>query len=202
MTPMSARSKKWYGRRFRLDANLISWGRFYVADLNYLESNGEAKNELRKRFQQANPQVIADAFENLLCLQKPEVLSSFYAEMEALSIYEFTRESLAMMTSPINRMVYENLLGSLAQTFKKALITVFESAQPLQNKPAKLVEYQPNLANPYSAVFCTHDEVFDAIFDSELVLKCVRKRSAPQHIWPPLHIGATKSVLISSLLTY
>jgi hypothetical protein len=169
-------------------------------DPDYLKVTEVLRNEVQTRFQETNPQVIADVFEDMLRLQKPELLSSFYSEAQALAAYDFARESLVAMTSPINRDVYVSALRSIARALEAALSAVFSSARPIQNGEAKFVEYRPILSAPYSAVFRTDDSIYDAIFDSELVLKRVEKRTELQHIWPPLRTGAAKSALIATLL--
>lgn len=198
MIPKSARSKPWYGRRFRLTQNVLTWGRFSVEDSQYSKLSDDTKGTARQRFQEVNPQLIADAFEHLLCLQKPESLSSFYAEMHVLASYEFSKEALACAPKD-SPGCYRSALTSIASALNAALTAVVQSARAVHAEGLELVEYAPTLATPYAAVFRNQNTYYDAVFDSELVLKSVYQRTEARRIWPPLGVSPGQSALVASL---
>lgn len=198
MTSKITRSKTWFRRRFRLGQITLHWGRFSVEDPQYAELDEDAKNLARLRFQQANPQLIADAFQHLLCIQKPEALSSFYSEMHVLAAYEFSKEALASASND-DPDAYSVALNSMSSAFNAALTAVLQSARAIREESPEFVEYSPTLATPYAAVFRTQGADYDAVFDSELVLKSVHQRTQARRIWPPLKVSRTQSALLASL---
>lgn len=198
LTPKFARSKTWYGRRFRLCRNTISWGRFSVEDSHYSELSDAAKNLARRRFREVNSQIIADAFEHLLCLQKPDALSSFYAEMEVLALYTFSKESLA--SAPGHSKRRDKILKAMSEALNAALTAVVQSARAIRGRDLEFISLTPTLASPYTAVFRNEAGLFDAVFDSELVLKSVHMRSEERKVWPPLEISSQQSALLANLI--
>lgn len=192
------RSKTWFKRRFRLDQNTLHWGRFSVEDHQYAELDADAKNLARERFLQASPQLIADAFEHLLCMQKPEALSSFYSEMHVLAVYDCSKEALASASND-GPDAYSGALKSVSSALNAALTAVLQSARAIRDESPELVEYSPTLATPYAAVFRSQGADYDAVFDSELVLKSVHQRTQAHRIWPPLKVSRSQSALVASL---
>lgn len=198
LTSEIARSKAWFGRRFRLSDVALHWGRFYVEDKQYSALEEAAKCLARQRFREANPQRIADAFEQLLGLHKPEALSSFHCEMNALAVYEFSKEALASAHEE-GLGGYSAALKSISSALNAVLTAVLRSAGAIQDEGVELVEYSPTLATPYAAVFKSQGTDYDAVFDCELVLKSVHQRAETRRIWPPLDVGRGQSALVASL---
>ena len=192
------RSKTWFTRRFRLDQSTLHWGRFSVEDHQYSELDEHAKNFARERFRQANPHRIADAFEHLLCIQKPEALSSFHSEVHVLAVYESSREAF-VSASNAGPDAYSVALKSMSAALNAALTAVLQSARAIRLEIPEFVEYSPTLATPYAAVFRSQGADYDAAFDSELVLKSVHQRAEVRRIWPPLVVSRGQSVLVASL---
>lgn len=200
MAPTFTYSKLWSGRRFRLSQNTISWGRFSVEDSHYSELSEDARSQARRRFREVNPQLIADAFEHLLRLQKPESLNSFTSEMHVLAAYEFSKHSLASAPGRKDSALEDKPNNLISESLNAALVAVIQSARAIQDDQLEFISYAPTLASPYSAVFRSRDGYYNAVFDSELVLKSVHQRNEECQVWPLLSIGSRQPALMANLL--
>lgn len=189
MTETSRRptfSRKWLGRRFKLDEDSITWGSYVITapDLSVVGAN--QRDLLELTFREAEPGDIASTFADLLHVYSPSSTVNFYVEIDALFTFELARRHVSAhrRAGSVND-TYTAARAALWRSFENALSAVFKAAIPAHGlEEAAFVRYRQILHGSHLATFADEQKTYDVAFSPGLVLESIHCDCDWSCVWP------------------